>query len=137
MRANAVAAAPPSPAAQPPSAMLRRPPPAPTIARPQWRTEIIVTGELEHGATMRIEPATGRAGISLYIHQDGETDILATIWFDSGPDAVFEAQKRAAELRRGALVQVKAQGLRKKWDHDVLVFELVLAHGLDLLESAP
>ena len=127
----------PDPVAPPPSALLRRLPPTPPVARPSWRTEIIVTGELEHGATLRVEPATGRAGISLYIHQDGETDILATIWFDSGPDAVFEAQRRAAELRRGALVQVKAHGVRKKWDHDVLIFELVLAHALDLLESAP
>lgn len=112
---------------------LRRHPPAGAVP-PKPTLQLELVGELLHDAQVRIEPCTMRACISLQIAQahDEYFAVHATLWFGDGRESVFDAEERAADLRKGQRVRITGEGLRYRWADGTLVLSVVTVCRVEL-----
>lgn len=115
----------PSTATAAPSALLRPGAPAALPLAPPHELHVTIVGELLEHAHVAVEPATGRAALSVTLGQgQGMPAVLATLWLGDGPEAMQLAHDRARTLLRGDVVTVHGDTLRMRYHHDALAISV-------------
>lgn len=104
-----------------PSARLHRPPPTRAAAAQPRELRVCIIGELAEDAHACVEPATGRAAVSVVLAQGyGAPKVLATQWLGDGVDAICDSEYQAALMPAGTVVEVDGASLRMRYHHGAL-----------------